>query len=66
MQLVASPAADLGVASSILAHSHTFVEIDRGHSPSPDSRRDAVSYKQMYVHNILVNRLVNVAPEKVW
>ena len=48
-QLVASPTADLGVTSSILAQSHTFMEIDRGHSPpSTDSRRAVVSYKQMY------------------
>ena len=48
-QLVASLTADLGVASSNPAGSHSFVEIDRGHlPPSPDSRRTVVSYKQMY------------------
>ena len=51
---------------------HTFVEIDHeiipyGHSPpSPDSRRVDVSYKRKYVHEVLVNRLVKLAFEKVW
>ena len=38
-----------------------------GHSPpSADSRRVVVSYKQKYVHKVLVNRLVKLALEKVW
>ena len=48
----------------------TFVEIDHeiisSHSPSTDSRRVVVSYKQKYVHDILVNPLVKLAQEKVW
>ena len=48
-QLVGTPAVDLGVASLILAQSHTFAEIDHeiifyGHSsPSSDSRKLLVS-----------------------
>ena len=47
--------ADPGVASSILARSHTFVEIDVQIIsmvillPSADSRRVVVSYKRKYV-----------------
>ena len=58
------------MASSIPARSRTFVEIDREiistrHSPpSADSRRAVVSYKQKYVHKVLVNRLVKLAQEK--
>ena len=53
--------ADLGVSSSIQARSHTFVEIDHEIistvilTPSADSRRVVVSYKQKYVHQVLVN-----------
>ena len=45
--------------------SNTFVEID---PPSADSRRVVVIYKQNYVHEVLVNRLVKLAQEKnvVW
>ena len=32
--------------------------------PSTDSRRVAVSYKQKYVHKVLVNGLVKLAQEK--
>ena len=31
-----------------------------------DSRRVVVSYKRRYVHEVLVNRLVKLAKEKVW
>ena len=65
--------ADPGVASSIPARSHTFVEIDheiilRSFSclPLNHSRRVVVSYKQKYVHKLLVNRLFKPAQEKVW
>ena len=36
--------------------------------PSTDSRRVVVSYKQKYVHKVLVNRLDKLAQEKsvVW
>ena len=50
--------ADPGVASLILAGSHTFVEINREIIfmaillPSADSRRVAVSYKLKYVHKV--------------
>ena len=56
-----------GVTSSILAQSHTFVEIDQEIIstaillPSPDSRRVVVSYKRKYVHKILVKCLVKLA-----
>ena len=50
-----------GVASSIPAWSHTAILL-----PSADSRRVVVSYKWKYVHEVLVNRLVKLAEEKVW
>ena len=62
--------ADPGITSSILAQSHTFVEIDHEIIsmaillPSADSRRVVVSYKLKYVHKFLVNRLVKLAQEK--
>ena len=65
-------AADPGVASSIPARYHTFVEIDllRSFSSLPliYSRRVVVSYKRKYVHKLLVNclRLLKPAQEKVW
>ena len=34
-------------------------------SPS-DLRRAGVSYKQKYVHKVLVNGLVKLSQEKVW
>ena len=64
--------ADPGVASSIPARSHTFVEIDcEIYStvillPSTDSRKVVVSYKRKYVHKVLVNCLFKLAQEKVW
>ena len=57
-----------GVASSIPARSHTFVEIDHEIIstvillPSADS----FNYKRKYVHELLVNRLFKPAQEKVW
>ena len=63
--------ADPGVPSSIPAHSHTFVEIDHDIIstvillPLIHSRRVVVSYKQKYVHKLLVNRLFKLAQEKV-
>ena len=62
--------ADPGVGSSILARSHTFVEIDHEIIymvillPSTDSRMAVVSYKQKYAHEVLVNCLVKLAQEK--
>ena len=62
--------ADPGVASSIPARSHTFVEIDHeiisNSLPLIHSRRVVVSYKRKYVHKLLVNRLFKPAQEKVW
>ena len=64
--------ADLGVMSLITARYHTFVEIDHeiismvNLLPSTDSRRVIVSYKRMYVHEVLVICLVKLAQEKVW
>ena len=63
--------ADPGVASLIPASSHTLVEIDCEIIskvillPSGDSRRVIVSYKQKYVHEVLVKRLVKLAQEEV-
>ena len=62
--------ADPGVPSSIAARSNTFVETDHEIIstaillPSADSRRVIVSYKQKYVHEVLVNRLVKLTQEK--
>ena len=64
--------ADPGVASSIPARSHTFLEIDHEIIStvillsSADSRRVVVSYKRNYVHKVLVNRLVKLSQKKVW
>ena len=62
-----------GVASSIPARSHTFLEIDHEIIsmvillPSLIySRRVVVSYKRKYVHELLVIRLFKPAQEKVW
>ena len=62
--------ADPGVASSISAWFHIYVEIDHEiistviFLPSTDSRRVVVSYKRKYVHEVLVNCLVKLAEEK--
>ena len=64
-------AADSGVASSILGGSHTILEIDHEIIstaillPSAGSKRVGVSYKQTYVHEVLVNCLFKLAQEKV-
>ena len=69
-QLVMCLTADPGVASSIRARSHTFVEIDHEIIStaillhSTDSRRVVLSYKLKYVNKVLVNRLVKLAEEK--
>ena len=58
------------VASSIMALSNTFEEIDHEIIstvillPSADSRRVVVSYKRKYVHEVLVNCLFKLAQEK--
>ena len=63
---------DLGVTSSIPAWSHTYMEIDHEIIstaillPSADSRRVVVCYKQKYVHEVLVNRFIKLAQEKMW
>ena len=55
--------ADPGLASSISAQSHTFVEIDHEiistaiFLPSADSRGFVVRYKRKYVHEVLVYHL---------
>ena len=66
--------ADPGVASSIPARSHTFVEIDHEIIstvillPSADSSKKGCCQLQakVYVHELLVNRLFKPAQEKVW
>ena len=70
----ASLTADPGVASSIPARSHTFVEIDHEIIstvillPSAESFKKGcclvVSYKRKYVHEVLVNCLFKLAQEK--
>ena len=64
--------ADPGVASSIPARYHTFVEIDHEIIskvilllPLIYSSRVVVSYMRKYVHKLLVNRLLKPAQEKV-
>ena len=54
--------ADPGVWSLIPARSDTFWEIDH----EIISTAILVSYKQKYVHKVLVTRLVKLAQEKVW
>ena len=63
--------ADSGVARSILARSHPFVDIDQEKIistaiflPSADSRIVVVSYKRKYMDKVLVNCLVKLAHEK--
>ena len=62
--------ANPGVASSIPAGSHTFVEIDHKTIstaillPSADPRRLVVNYKRKYVHIVLVNCLFKLTQEK--
>ena len=65
----ASLTADPGVASSIPARSHTFVEIDHEIISTVillPSAEVVVSYKRKYVHEVLVNCLFKLAQEKVW
>ena len=60
-------AAEPGVASLILARSHTFTEIDHEIIsaaillPSADLRRVVVSYKRKYEHEVLVNSDMTIA-----
>ena len=69
VQSVTCLTADPGVASLIPTRFHTFAEIDYEIIstailiPSADSRR-VVSYKQKYVHKVLVDCLVKLAQEK--
>ena len=59
--------ADPGVASSIPVRSHTFVDIDHEIISMVILLLPLiVSYKQKYVHKVLVHRLVKLAQEKVW
>ena len=71
----ASLTADPGVASSIPARSHTFVEIDHEIIstiillPSAESFKKGCCQLQAkvgYVHEVLVNCLFKLAQEKVW
>ena len=60
---------DPGLESSIPARSPAFVEIDHKIISkvillSADSRRVVVSYKPMYVHEVLVKCLVKLGQEK--
>ena len=57
--------ADPGVASLIPARSHTFVAIDHEIISTVILLPSADPYK-MYVHTLLVNRLLKPAQEKVW
>ena len=70
VQSVTCLTADPGVASSIPAWSHTFVEIDHEtistaiFLPSADSRRVLSALFVLYVHKVLGNHLVKLAQEK--
>ena len=64
---------DPGVASSIPARFHTFVEIDYEIMstvillPSAESiKKDCCQLKAKVVHKVLVNCLFKLAQEKVW
>ena len=60
-----SSTADAGVTNSILAWSHTFVEID--HEKNSMAVHLPLLIQEgllKYVHNVLVNRLVKLAQEK--
>ena len=65
-QSVARQTADLGATSLIPAWSHTFMEIDHEIISTVILlvplilRRDVVSYKRKYVHEVLINRLVKL------
>ena len=68
-----SLATDPGVANLIPAQFYTFVEIDREVIstvillPSTESfKKVVVSYKQKYVHEVLVECLFKLAQEEVW
>ena len=54
----------------IPSRSYTFVEIDHEIISTvirlPSARRVVVSYKQKYVHKVLVNCLFKIVQEKVW
>ena len=61
--------ADPGVMSMIQAQSPFFVKTDHeiifmAILPAADSSRVVVSYKQKYVHQVLVNCLVKLTQEK--
>ena len=67
----ASLTAEQGVASLISAWSHTFVESDHKIismvillSSAVSFKRVVVSFKRMYVHEELVNRLFKLGQEK--
>ena len=67
------PTADPGVMSSIPARSHTSMEMDHEIIsafikllPLIPSRGAVFIFKQKYVHEVLVNRLVKFAQEKEW
>ena len=62
----ASLTADPGVASSILARSHTFVDIDHEIISTVFLLLSAESFKRKYVHEVLVYCLFKLAKEKVW
>ena len=68
MQSVTCLTADPGVACSILVRSHTEIDHEIISTaiflPSTDSRRIFISYKQKYVHKVLVKSLVKLAQEK--
>ena len=65
--------ANLGVMSSILTRSHTFMEIDCEIIstvillPSAESfKKGCCQLQAKYVHKVLVNRLFKLALGKVW
>ena len=63
---------DPGVASSISAWFHTFVEIDHEIIstvillPSTESFKKGCCHKRKCVHEVLVNHLFKLSQEKMW
>ena len=61
---------DPGVASSIPARSHTYVEMDHEIISMArwmnHSRRVVVNYERKYVHEVLVDHLFKLVQEKLW
>ena len=65
-QSVASPTADPGIVSLILARSHTFVEIDHEITSTFILLLPLIQEELSVTREVLVSHLVMLAQEKVW